>query len=162
MKLKVKDLSPNPFRNIENYPINREKVDALKTSINQTSFWDNIVARKNGRNYQIAYGHHRLIALKEIGISEVDIPVRDLDDATMLRMMADENLFAWRNNTKVMNETVLAANEFLNAELAKYDSWEKFKKSHLINLLDGSRKEDFKRLKNQGVGQTDNLRSSLG
>ena len=37
---------------------------------------------------------------------------------------------------------------------AKYKTWEEAKKSHLINLLDGSRQEDFERLKSKGVGQT--------
>jgi hypothetical protein len=128
MKIKVADLKPNPFRNIKNYPINREKVEALKNSINETTFWDNIMARKSGGGkFEIAYGHHRLEALKELGIKEIDIPVRDLDDATMLKMMADENMDVWRQNTVVINETVLAAKLFLEKEIAKYDNWEAFR-----------------------------------
>jgi len=46
MKISVKDLRPNPFRRIEHYPINRGKVDALKNSIKETSFWDNIAYKK--------------------------------------------------------------------------------------------------------------------
>ena len=129
MKIKVAELKANPFRNIENYPINRDKVEALKASIEETSFWDNVVVRPNpdGDGYQLAYGHHRWWALLELKILEVDIPVRDLDDATMLKMMADENIDVWRQNTVVINETVLAAKLFLEKELAKYDNWEDFR-----------------------------------
>ena len=45
MKVFVDSLLPNPYRNIEKYPIDREKVEALKISIGETSFWDNILAR---------------------------------------------------------------------------------------------------------------------
>jgi ParB-like chromosome segregation protein Spo0J len=63
MQIAVKDLLPNPFRHLERYPINQEKVEMLARSIKDTSFWDNIVARKatNGSvgKFEIAYGHHR-------------------------------------------------------------------------------------------------------
>jgi hypothetical protein len=113
MKVRVADLKPNPYRRIENYPIRREKVEALKNSIRQTSFWDNVVARKNGGILEIAYGHHRLVALKELGIKEVDIPVKDIDDATMLRIMANENMDDWEADTRVINETVAAVRDFI-------------------------------------------------
>lgn len=119
MRIKVKDLRPNPFRKIKTYPIDRDKIRALKTSINETTFWDNIVARKNNGKFEIAYGHHRLIALKELGIKEVDIPVRQFDDAMMIKIMANENLDDWSLRPAVINETVLVAKEFLDAELTK-------------------------------------------
>ncbi|GAH85311.1 unnamed protein product [marine sediment metagenome] len=51
MKVKIKDLEPNPFRDMDHYPINPEKIESLKNSISQTGFWDNILARKsNGKD----------------------------------------------------------------------------------------------------------------
>jgi len=128
MKVKVKHLEPNPFRRIDKYPIDRNKVESLKLSIQDTSFWDNILARPNGGKYkaQIAYGHHRLIALQELGVEEVDIPLRPLTDAQMIKIMANENMDEWKLIPKVMIETVLVTRDFLNAELAKYGSWEEF------------------------------------
>ncbi len=123
MKIKVKDLEPNPFRNIASYPIDRAKVEALKTSIKETTFWDNILVRPHPTEkgkYQIAYGHHRHIALTELKLQEVDIPVRKLTDAQMVKIMAEENL-QWMTSPAVINETVLAAKNFLDVELAKYD-----------------------------------------
>ena len=46
MKVKLKDVHPNPFRNMERYPIHKQKILQLKNSIQSTDFWDNIVARE--------------------------------------------------------------------------------------------------------------------
>ena len=153
MKIKLSSLKPNPFRNIKQYPIHREKVEALTISIKETSFWDNLLARKQGNRYELAYGHHRLIALQELGIEEIDIPVRDLDDATMIRIMASENLEEWRHSTKVINETVKAAKEYLDSELVKYETWEECPNKSIKALFNGT-KGDFLHAKNKGVGQT--------
>jgi len=116
MKVKIGDLTPNPFRNMEHYPIDKAKVEALAASINQTGFWDNILARKVNGKVQIAYGHHRLAALRKAqGLDEiVDIPVKDLDDATMLKIMANENMDEWNMRPGVIEETVQATKKFLD------------------------------------------------
>jgi hypothetical protein len=120
MKIEIKQLRPNPFRNIGEYPISRDKVKGLVKSIRHTTFWDNILARPDPdekEKYQIAYGHHRLTALREIhgerSTVKVDIPVRDLDDAHMLKIMANENATDWAMDTAVVTETVKAAEKFL-------------------------------------------------
>ena len=118
MKIAVKDLEPNPYRKINSYPVDRKKVDALKTSIKEKTFWDNLLVRKRGDKYQLAYGHHRWIALKELGVKEIDVPVRKIDDATMVQIMAEENL-NWTSAPAVLIQTVQTAKEFLDAELAK-------------------------------------------
>jgi hypothetical protein len=115
MKVKISELRPNPFRNIEHYPIDAEKVKTLVASIGQTGFWDNILARKEDGQIQIAYGHHRLAALKQAMRpgDTVDIPVKPLDDATMLKIMANENMDEWKTSPGVIDETVRAAKKFL-------------------------------------------------
>jgi ParB-like chromosome segregation protein Spo0J len=107
-RIAVRDLEPNPFRSLERYPINRDKVEALKASIQSTEFWDNLLARKNGKGYEIAYGHHRLVALQELKTKEIDIPVRDLDDETMLRIIANENMEEWSASALIEQETIRA------------------------------------------------------
>jgi len=115
MKVQIRDLKPNPFRDIDNYPINEEKVQNLTNSINQTGFWDNILARKNNGNIEIAYGHHRLIALQAVYKPDdyIDIPVKELDDSTMIRIMANENDESWGTSPKIINETVRVTKIFL-------------------------------------------------
>jgi hypothetical protein len=110
MKYKLKDIKPNPFRNIDNYPINREKVKALRESIGQTGFWDNVVARQNNGHPEIAYGHHRMSALREeYGPSHtIDLILRPLSDEDMIKIMARENMEEWGSNAQIEMETVKA------------------------------------------------------
>jgi hypothetical protein len=110
-RIAIGELRPNPFRRLDEYPIVREKVDALKRSIASTGFWGTIVGRPadDGR-VEIAFGHHRLVSLREsLGPEqEVEIIVRELTNEDMLRMMADENLEEWGSSGWVEIETVRA------------------------------------------------------
>ena len=151
MKIMVKDLVSNPYRQMEKYPIDRAKVEALKTSIKDTGFWDNLLVRKKNGKYQIAYGHHRLLAIRELGIEKIEAPVRDLEDAAMLRIMAEENI-EWSTSPAVINETVLAVKMFLDGELAKHETWEQVRSNKFITTLFGNA-GNFGRAKKEGVGQ---------
>lgn len=51
-------------------------------------------------------------ALLALDIKEINVPVRDIDEATMLRIMAEENL-NWSTSPAVMTQTILTAKEFL-------------------------------------------------
>jgi hypothetical protein len=111
MKIKIKDILPNPFRNIEHYPILRPKIETLKRSYESTEFWDNIVGRINHKNqFEQAYGHHRKVALLEhYGPNhEVEVIVKDLDDGHMIKVMASENMDEWGTSAIVEIETVEA------------------------------------------------------
>lgn len=105
MNIKLRDLKPNPFRETATYPYSRQRLERLKDSIRTTGFWDNLIVRKHEFleerklivHYQIAYGHHRLAALRELIAEqmidedyEIECPVRHLDDSAMVRIMASE------------------------------------------------------------------------
>ena len=98
---------------MERYPIRRDKVEALRESIRTTSFWDNVVAREVDGKAEIAYGHHRLVALKEeLGPShKVDLIIRELGDETMIQIMARENMEEWGTAASVEHETIRAVVE---------------------------------------------------
>jgi len=115
MKVKIKELHPNPYRSIQSYPVDEQKVLSLMESIKQTGFWDNILARQIDGEIQIAYGHHRLTALRRLmdPEDEVDIPVKELDDATMIKIMANENVDEWKATPSVIDQTVKVTREFL-------------------------------------------------
>jgi len=119
MRVKIIDLYPNPFRDLKNYPIDRKKIEILKDSIDDTGFWDNILAREHKGKIQIAYGHHRLIALQELYKDKpdksVNIPVKDLSDALMIKIMANENMEDWRSTPAIIDETVKVVKEFLES-----------------------------------------------
>lgn len=120
-KIKLKHLKPNPFRDLAHYPIHREKLEMLKASIRTTGFWDNLLVRKSGTNFEVAYGHHRLEALKELVNEsvinedyELELPVRTLDDAAMIRIMASENIEEYRVTSDIIDETVRVTREFIS------------------------------------------------
>lgn len=115
MKIQIKDLKPNPFRDIENYPISESKLHSLINSINETGFWDNILARKKDGEIQIAYGHHRLLAAEKALGEEafVNIPVKDLDDESMVRVMAEENNDYYSTDVAIIDETIRVTFEYL-------------------------------------------------
>lgn len=111
MRKSLAKVNPNPFRHMDRYPIKRDKIEALKKSINDTDFWENIVAREGkGGTIEIAYGHHRLTALNEIygPRKQFDFIVKDLSDTDMARIMAHENMEEWGSQADVEQETIRA------------------------------------------------------
>lgn len=118
MKVALKKVMPNPFRNLPHYPIDQDKIRKLKSSIKRTGFWDNIVGRvRSDGKFEIGYGHHRRVALREIypGTHKIGVICRKLDDATMIKIMADENDEIYNLSPAVINETVKAARDYLRA-----------------------------------------------
>ena len=94
MKIALKDILPNPNRDLAFNPYNEEKITALVSSINETGFWANVIVRpsptKEGK-YEQAYGHHRAEAARRAGITEAEFVVQNLDENMMLKMMELEN-----------------------------------------------------------------------
>ena len=163
MKIKLKDLRPNPFRNLgEPYVIDMKKVESIAASIRTTGFWDNLLVRRaasigfeepecpgedckacsgeycythfnqpcdcdgyerhvdkppNASTlYEIAYGHHRLEALRLLVRKSliddeymVEAPVRVLDDGAMVRIMAAEN--------PISQQTIVTVRQYLATEI---------------------------------------------
>ena len=139
MKIKVKDVRPNPYRNIEHYPLNKEKIIALTKSIEKTGFWDNLVGRKVNGEIQIAYGHHRIEALRlaeGFGYDfEFDLPIKEIDNGTMIQIMANENMQEWSHSIVVIDETVKVAKNFLQANFSEKEPTSKYSnKRHLYDI----------------------------
>jgi len=151
MKIKVKDLLPNSFRDFKNYPVDRVKVETLKESIQDNEFWDNLICRKKGKKYELAYGHHRLIALQELKIDEVDIPVKDIDDFTMIRIMADENI-EFSRSPAIINETVKAVKIHLDQIFNECKEWEELSKVAEMKGVFESEIQFKRNKKDGGVG----------
>ena len=66
----------------------------------------------------------------------------------------------WSSKTSVIVETIQVAKEYLENELAKYDTWERLNKN--IKPFFGSSIQNaegnFKKAKNEGIGQNTLLR----
>lgn len=117
----VRDIKPNPFRNLERHPLNPEKVSALRESIRVTGLWPNLLARigEDGKP-ELVYGHHRLEALRlEFPKAEsLAVPVtieNNLNDRLMLARMVRENAEAWHTDAEVDLAAVRAVVEAYGA-----------------------------------------------
>jgi hypothetical protein len=150
MIVKIKDIRPNPYRNLEKYPLKREKIDYLKESIRETFFWKHITAREKNGFYELACGHHRIEALRELGIKEIDIPIEDISDEWMLLMMIRENSTQETQDTDTIVMGVEGAKKYLEDELKKAGTWEALGKN-TQRLID---KYNFGKLKKDGVGHS--------
>jgi ParB-like chromosome segregation protein Spo0J len=162
MKVTLQQLRPNPYRDLARYPIHREKIEALKASIRSTGFWDNIVIRKakDGDAYEVAYGHHRIEALKELQRDDLlesgfsmDLPIRKLDDPTMIRIMANENVQEFQVSSDIIDETVRVAREYLSAQ--NKTPLNEISASDLSQFLGGSWNEDKVGISLQRLGLFD-------
>src|SRR5271157_2325281 len=115
MRLKFKDVLPNPWRDLKGNPLKPEKVAELVSSINTTGFWDNVVVRKNkAGKYELAYGHHRIAAAIEAGLESADFIVKDLSDALMIKIMDNENREVYASSPNSMIEAVKAVVQALS------------------------------------------------
>ena len=120
MKIKLKQINKNPFRDLKKYPLHTDKIKKLEKSIQQTDFWDNLLARSVDDEIQLAYGHHRLQALKNIyGDSfEIDINVKNIDDKTMFKIMVNEN-DSWYDSVANIDEAAEKAIDIISKKQNK-------------------------------------------
>lgn len=66
-RVKLGDLRPNRFRNLKDYPLEPTVIEALKASITESGFWNNLQAIQNeGGAIELRFGHHRLAAGLEL------------------------------------------------------------------------------------------------
>ena len=89
-------------------PICRNRVEALRESFRATGFWENVTAREVNGKPEIAYGHHRMVALEEEYGKDhkIRLNMRDLDDDKMLKVLSRENRLEWSTTIQEEYKTV--------------------------------------------------------
>ena len=124
----LKDIQSNPFRQEDTAGLIHEKVEALKLSIQNTGFWENMIGREVDGVVQIAYGHHRLAAAKDVlgPDHKQPIHVKPLSDDDMLIIMADENSDDWANTLQHKRLVVSQARARLEDALDEFGSYVDF------------------------------------
>jgi hypothetical protein len=134
LKVSIDKIESNPHRDPVKYPVDEDKVARLMESYSKTGFWNNLIARPHPDKegfFQIGYGQHRLTACRRMGITEIDLEVKDMSDLDMLRVLVDENEeFNHTRTTKYIIENVEAAKKFIeshidycNGDYDKLDDW---------------------------------------
>jgi hypothetical protein len=117
--LKICSIRPNPFRQLDRYPLDEAKITKLVSSIKRNRFWGNVVARKSVHGHELAFGHHRVEAARRIygNEAEIKILVGNLSDAQMLQFMAADNDEVFNLSPGFVLEVVGATIQFLEKDL---------------------------------------------
>jgi len=85
-------IRPNPYRNLDLYPLDRVQVAKLAESMKTNGDpWPGIIGRRVGDAVEIAFGHHRLEAARNLGVTHLPVEIRPLTDMMMAVMLAAEN-----------------------------------------------------------------------
>jgi hypothetical protein len=152
MRLELKKIEPNPFRDFAIDPIDDAVVEQLKQSIkeNPAGFWGGIVCRKSPHNgIELAFGHHRVRAAIAAGIREDDIKVvHGITDADMIKMYATENATQRGNSGTAIAGTVAAALRFLAKAIMTGA-----KVSKIFDTLQEQAQAEAAVASSQGIGQ---------
>jgi ParB-like chromosome segregation protein Spo0J len=123
-QIAIKDLLPNPFRNMEHYKIRDEKVKSLIQSFETTGIWSVIIGRQaHDGKVELAFGHHRKAAAEKLYGQDhkLEIIVMDLSDEEMLKYMANENQHDFATSFLTEMETVEAVVKALAAGRIKLE-----------------------------------------
>ena len=128
MKVKLKDLKPNPFKKwINNGKLNREAVDRCKESIAHGTLPNRFTARKTDRDYELVYGHHRLQAFRETKGKElqVNIDVVTYTDEQMLIDMIRENITQKHTDFQDTEDSILLTRKWLECGVSTINQFDK-------------------------------------
>lgn len=115
--VKINDIESNPYIDRKRLPLKNEKVEILRSSIQDTSFWENILLRphpEKAGKFQAAYGHHRLAALKAEKVVSAIFIVADLPNEQMVKVMSNENMQEYTTSLDTLTETLIQVRNFLN------------------------------------------------
>ena len=163
MKIAVDRVHNNPNRNIQLNPLSEEGVASLKESIVRNGWWDNVVVRPHptkNDHYQLAYGHHRLAALKALAkidpntFGTAEFIVRDdLSDWQMYCFMVDENETQSRITPAGLEENVRSGVAMLEQFIKECPTLEAFRErvpgsQRPARDADRVRPEDYSKVRN--------------
>ena len=90
MKIRLSRIEDSAFTVREK--LNQEPLEELKESLREDGQWDPIIVRQKGERYEVISGHRRVQAAKEIGWTEIEATVRDVDETEALFLALKTNL----------------------------------------------------------------------
>jgi hypothetical protein len=150
MLVELRSLKPNPMRDFTVDPMDDDRIEELRQSIEEDGFWGGIVCRRSeDGTIQIAAGHTRVKAAIAAGIREADLFVGngDMDDATMIRIYARENATQRGNLGTAQAGSVASALRFV-AKMVLCGVSQEFLRNADIDKIRGNLTSD------KGLGQT--------
>jgi hypothetical protein len=113
----VKLIRPNPFRQLERYPLSEEKIAALTASASAVGLFEGVIGREMpDGSVQIAFGHHRVETARRTGLKTVRIIIRKLTDEQMLQLLARENMEEFNADFPALYEVYERAEDWLRGQ----------------------------------------------
>jgi hypothetical protein len=125
MKLKLKDLKPNPFKKwVNEGKLDDEQLEKLTSSIKELKMMGAFPVVKREGVYHLVSGHHRLAVMRKLYGSdhEVEVTLHDYDDDHLFRGMVNENLTQRKGEFKEEIENLQAIRHFLKSRAIFMDS----------------------------------------
>ena len=68
----LRDIDRNPFRLLEQFPFSGRKIRALLASVADVGLWEGVIGRRKGNKVEIAFGHYRIEAARQFGLTDSD------------------------------------------------------------------------------------------
>jgi len=130
MKIKIKEIEPNPFKkHIQNGKLNQNRIEMFKESIHHGTLPENFRIRKYNGEYQVCSGHHRLESLKQVKGEdyEVFVDVVDFSDEQMLIDMVRENITQRDTDYHDTREGIVIARDWLQSKAQDINHFKPFK-----------------------------------
>jgi ParB family chromosome partitioning protein len=88
--LSFEQIRPNPFQPREDF--NQENIDELAQSIKEKGVIQPLLVRRRGENYELVAGERRLRAANSLGLKEIPVIIRDINDQDSLELALIENI----------------------------------------------------------------------
>lgn len=86
----IERIRQSPFQPRENF--NQKRLDELVSSIQEKGVLQPILVRSREGDYEIIAGERRLRAARALGMNEIPVIVRDVDDVDVLELSLIENI----------------------------------------------------------------------
>ncbi len=83
-------IKPNPFQPREEF--DQERIEELAQSIREKGVIQPLLVRRRGDDYELIAGERRLRACNMLGLNEIPIIVKDVDDRDSLEYALIENI----------------------------------------------------------------------
>ena len=128
MKIKLKDLNPNPFKkDIDGGKLNKEQVEIIKSSIKELGLMGTLPVVKIKDKYHLVSHHHRHQAMKEFYGKdyEVNVTIQNYSEDQLLRGMIMENLTQRTDDFKEIVQNLKCVRGWLKSE-GSAKKWKEF------------------------------------
>jgi hypothetical protein len=136
LRIPIEDILDNPFRDFNIFPIEKSVVESLKASYSTSGDFGVIPVRRHPEEryakkgkYQQLCGHHRMQALREIGIKIVDCKViQGCTDDMALTIMTGENLSGSHRAVGAIQDSLMSLAKVIGYRLLRYSDYDRYKK----------------------------------